>query len=70
MSDVGQDVLDHEYHERLNTHAMVLDHHADIEHRDTMIYTMKKSAWRCQPVPADARRERGKSGSYNELYVI
>jgi hypothetical protein len=45
------------YYERLDTHGMVLDRCADLEHSDTMIYTMKKSAWRCLPVPADARRE-------------
>jgi len=49
---------------------MVLDHRAVIEHRNTMICTMKKSACKCLPVPADARREGGKSGSYNDLYVI
>jgi hypothetical protein len=48
----------------------VLDHGADIEHRDTMIHTMKQSAGTYLPVPADARHERGKPGSYNELYVI
>jgi hypothetical protein len=35
-------MLIHEYHERLNTHAMVLEHRADIEHSDTMIYTIEK----------------------------
>ena len=35
-------MLIHEYHERLNTHAMVLEHYADIEHSDTMIYTIEK----------------------------
>jgi hypothetical protein len=50
-------MLDHEYHERLDTHGMVLVRRADIERHSTMIYTMKKSAWRCLPVPADARRE-------------
>jgi len=37
-------MLDHEYHERFDTHGMVLDRRADIEHHNTMIYTMKKSA--------------------------
>ena len=32
----------HKYHERLDTHGMVLDHHANIEHSNTMIYTIKK----------------------------
>ena len=32
----------HKYHERLVTHGMVLDHHANIEHSNTMIYTIKK----------------------------
>ncbi len=40
-------MIDREYHERLNTHGMVLDRCADLEHSDSMIYTMKKSAWRC-----------------------
>jgi hypothetical protein len=35
-------MLIHEYHERLNTYAMVLEHRAGIEHRDTMIYTIEK----------------------------
>jgi hypothetical protein len=30
----------HKYHERLDTHGMVLDHHAKIEHSNTMIYTI------------------------------
>jgi hypothetical protein len=57
-------ILDHEYHERLNKHDMVLDRRADIEHHNTMIYTMKKFAWRCQLVPAGARHELGNSCSY------
>ncbi len=32
----------HQYHEQLDTHGMVLDHHANIEHSNTMIYTIKK----------------------------
>jgi hypothetical protein len=63
-------MLDHKYHERLDTHGMVLGRHVCSKQRDTMIYTMKKPAWRCQPVPADAGREGGKSGSYNDLYMI
>jgi uncharacterized protein with PIN domain len=35
-------VLDYEYHERLDTHGMVLEHRADIERGDTMIYTIGK----------------------------
>ena len=35
-------MLIHEYHERLNTHAMVLEHRAVIEHSDAMIYTIEK----------------------------
>jgi hypothetical protein len=35
-------MLIHEYHERINTHAMVLGYRADIEHSDTMIYTIEK----------------------------
>ncbi|MGB5276788.1 MAG: hypothetical protein WBO73_07090 [Gammaproteobacteria bacterium] len=50
-------MLNHEYHERLNTHGMALDRRAVIEHHSTMIHTMKKFACTCQPVPADARRE-------------
>ncbi len=34
--------LDHEYHERLNTHGMVLENRDDIERGDTMIYTIEK----------------------------
>jgi hypothetical protein len=60
----------HQFHERFDKHGMVLDHHAVIEHRNTMICTMKKSACKYLPVPADARREGGKPGSYNDLYVI
>ena len=47
-------------------HGMVLDHRAVIEHRNTM----KMSACKYLPVPADTRREGGKSVSYNDLYVI
>ena len=43
-SATGLDALDLEYHGRLVTHGMVLDRRADSEQRDTMIYTMKKSA--------------------------
>lgn len=50
-------MLNQEYHERLEMHGMVLDHHADIERHNTMIYAMKKFACTCQSVPADARRE-------------
>jgi hypothetical protein len=32
----------HQYHERLDTHCMVLEHRADTERGDTMIYTMEK----------------------------
>lgn len=32
----------HQYHERLDTHCMVLERRADIECGDTMIYTMEK----------------------------
>ena len=42
MSGFGQDVLDSEYHEQLDTHCMVLEHRADTERGDTMIYTMEK----------------------------
>ena len=63
-------MLNHQHHERFDTHGMVLDRRADPGHSDTMIYTMKKSAWRCLPVPADARGDGGKSGSYNDIYVI
>ena len=42
------------YHcERLDTHGMVLDRCADLEHSDSMIYTMKKV---CLEVPVSARR--------------
>jgi len=34
--------LDHEYHERLNTHGMVLESRDNIELGDTMIYTIEK----------------------------
>ena len=44
-------VLDHECQEQLNTHGMVLDRRTDIEHHNNMIYTMKKSACGCLPVP-------------------
>jgi hypothetical protein len=63
-------MLNHQYRERFDKHGMVLDHRPVIEHRNTMIYAMKKSACKCLPVPADARREGGKSGSYNDLYMI
>jgi hypothetical protein len=33
--------LNHEYHERLNTHDMVLERRADIECGDTMIYAIE-----------------------------
>jgi hypothetical protein len=32
----------HQYHERLGTHGMVLERHDDIGRGDTMIYTMEK----------------------------
>jgi hypothetical protein len=31
----------HQYHEQLDTHCMVLERHADIERGDTMIYAIK-----------------------------
>jgi hypothetical protein len=50
-------MLDHEYHERIDTHGMVLDRRSDIEQHNTMIHAMKKFACTFMPVPADARRE-------------
>jgi hypothetical protein len=41
MSDFVQDALDSEHHEQRNTHSTVLDHRADIECGDTMIYTIE-----------------------------
>ena len=35
-------MLIHQYHERLNTHGMVLDRSTDIECGTTMIYTIGK----------------------------
>jgi hypothetical protein len=55
---------------RERSDGMVLDQRAVIEHRNAMTCTVKKSACECLPVPADARRESGKSGTYNDLYVI
>ncbi|MEA3243258.1 MAG: hypothetical protein U9Q19_07465 [Pseudomonadota bacterium] len=34
-------ILNHEYHEQLNTHGMVLECRDDIECGDTMIYTIE-----------------------------
>jgi hypothetical protein len=31
----------HQYHEQLDTHCMVLERHADIERGDTMIYAIE-----------------------------
>jgi hypothetical protein len=42
VSVVWRDVLDHEYHEQLDTHGMALKRRADIECGDTMIYTIEK----------------------------
>ena len=56
-------MLDYEYHERIDTHGMALEHRTDIQQHNTMIHTMKMFACTCQPVPTDARREWGKSGS-------
>lgn len=41
--------------EWIDTHAMVLEHHAEIEHSDTMIYTLENGT-SCLPMPASARR--------------
>ena len=47
----------HQYHEQLDTHCMVLEHRAEIEHSDTMIYTIGKWHWlladacQCQKLP-------------------
>ncbi len=62
--------LGHQYHERLDTHGILMDRRGDMEYRDTMIYTMKKPAWRCLSIPASAKRERGKGLSFSDLYVI
>jgi hypothetical protein len=48
----------HQYHERLNTHGMVLDRRADIEHHNTMINTMKSFlaySSQCQTSPTPVR---------------
>jgi len=44
----------HQYHERFDTHGMVLDRRADIEYCNTMIYTIEKLN-NCLPMPASAR---------------
>ena len=54
ISDVDKDTLDHEYHERLDTHCMVSERRADIECGDTMIYTIRNCN-NCLPMPASAR---------------
>ncbi|MGW8229047.1 MAG: hypothetical protein ACWGOW_09105 [Gammaproteobacteria bacterium] len=41
----------HQYHERFDMHGMVLDRRADSDHHNIMICAMKKSAWKCLPVP-------------------
>ena len=46
-------ILIHEYHERLNTHGMVLSRRAVIEHRNTMDLYHEKV---CLHVPASASR--------------
>ncbi len=57
---------DHEYHERLNTHGMVLDRRADIERSDTMIYTIEKNKY-CLQVPDDARQKLGQLIDYTDV---
>ncbi len=41
-AEVARQWQNHEYHERLDTHGMVLENRDDIERGDTMIYTIEK----------------------------
>ena len=50
-------MLDHEYHERIDTHGVVLHRRFEIQQHYTVIHTMKKLAFTCLPMPADARCE-------------
>lgn len=49
--DPVRQMLVHEYHERLDTHGVVLDWRSDIKYRNTKINTIGRVCWH---VPASA----------------